>query len=615
MITSRYSIDKKEILFICVIFLLAILFRIAYFADYKNSAIYPVLPYSDSYSYFLWAKDIASGDILGSHTFMKWPLYAYFLAFLLKLFKDSIAVVYFFQYILGAVNSVLIYFIGKKVFNEKVGFIAGLLSSCYGLFVFYDSLLMYNTLSLFLNLLFFLLLLNIQDVFKKKKLFWAGALLGISTLAQANILAFGILAVFWILWKRKLDFAKLSYCLFLFIAGLVITIGPVSLRNYLVAKDKVLIAANIGINYYLGNNPESTGTFFCPANLALNQEDMFRDARIIANTESGRRLKASEVSAFWFKKSLTYIKNNPKEYVKLILRKINYLFNSQESVHDLEYYSIKDKIRIFRVMLLDLKFLLPFALLGMFLGLRKFKQAALLYFAVIILSLTIILFFVSSRYRLGLVPFFAIFASFGIFTLWQTVKEKRFFKLGILCAALLLFFLITSHDFFKNNETIAAAKSYGGFFSHFHRAQRLIDNADYLRAIQELKLADYIQPDNRYVILSFGIANYYLQNFKVAEDNFKKLVGLFPLYVDAYYNLGFLYNQEKRFSEAEVILEKAVLLDPENVETHFELGRAYKAEGNYKEADEQFLIALDKINRWRSEEIVMIERERQGLKK
>ncbi|NIN01520.1 MAG: hypothetical protein GTO24_26530, partial [candidate division Zixibacteria bacterium] len=36
-------------------------------------------------------------------------------------------------------------------------------------------------------------------------------------------------------------------------------IAPVTLRNYFVGKDLVLIAWQGGLNFYLGNNPDATG--------------------------------------------------------------------------------------------------------------------------------------------------------------------------------------------------------------------------------------------------------------------------------------------------------------------------------------------------------------------
>jgi 4-amino-4-deoxy-L-arabinose transferase-like glycosyltransferase len=154
---------------------------------------YPLLQDSDGYSYFTWAKDIASGDFLGSKTFTKWPLYAYFLGAMFKFFGSNISLVYAIQFVLGSVNSVLIYLISGILFkSRRVGFIAALLNILYGLYIFYEGLLIYTNLSLFLNLLLFLFLLLIKNNLSRMRIFGLGLFLGVCTILQANIIIFGI---------------------------------------------------------------------------------------------------------------------------------------------------------------------------------------------------------------------------------------------------------------------------------------------------------------------------------------------------------------------------------------------------------------------------------------
>jgi len=90
-------------------------------------------------------------------------------------------------------------------------------------------------------------------------------------------------------------------------------------------------------------------------------------------------------------------------------------------------------------------------------------------------------------------------------------------------------------------------------------------------------------------------------------------MGIFPFYIDAYYNLGFLYNQEHRFDEAIAVLERGSFLDPEDAAIYFELGKAYKAKKDLAKAKDKFNIALSKMPRWRKEDRQLIEKELVGL--
>ena len=591
--------------------------RIIYLLDYMNSDIYPILAYSDSYSYFLWAKDISSGDLWGSKSFIKWPLYAYFLSFLLKLFKNNVTAVYLFQYLLGAVNCVLVYFIAKIIFNELVGRIAALVCAWCGLFIFYDSLLTYTNLSLFLNSLLFLFLLGIEDKPGNNKLFWAGIFLGICVITQASIALFGILAIIWILKKQNTDWRKLPFKFLFFLFGLGIIVGGVALRNFLVEKDFVLIAGNVGFNFYSGNNPEANGTFFCPANIALNQEDMFRDSRIIASAQTGRYLKTSEVSHFWFNKAINFIRKNPCQWLGLLLRKINYAFSSKEFVHDLEYDFLAGRIRIFKIMFMDLKFILPFSLLGIFLAFKKSRQAALLYIILFTLAFSISLFFVTARYRIIMVPYLVIFCAFGLWSIYDALKDRRNpFRFVFLCLGLLASFLLIDVDRLSIQKIRIDSKSDSPVFNyHLIKALSYENHSDYQNAIRELDLAHNIEPNNYRAIFRQGVAYSRLNDFKLAEEKFKEVIKINSLCMDAYYNLGFIYNLQLRFKEAEGMLRKAVALDPESIESHFELALAYKSNGNLKAAREEFDLAAKKINRWRSDERAIIERETKALKK
>ncbi|MCX5701707.1 MAG: glycosyltransferase family 39 protein, partial [Candidatus Omnitrophica bacterium] len=393
-----FQINKKDLSLIFIILFIAFSFRVMYLKDYKNTKAYPVLAHSDSYSYLVWAKDIVSGDF-GSKAFMKWPLYAYFLAFLFQLFGENILLIYSLQFILGALNCIFIYIIAREIFDRRIGFVAGLLCAWYGLFVFYEGLLIYTGLSLFLNSLLFLFILNIKDNPGRKNLFWIGIFLGICTIAQASIAIFGILAIGWIIQLKKLTPIKTLINFSFFILGLFMVIGGVTLRNYLAEKDFVLIAGNIGINFYSGNNPRATGTFFCPADITLNQEDMFRDSGIIARYETGKDLKTSGVSNFWFNKAIEFIREDRVGYLKLLFKKITYCLSQYEFIHDIEYQLIAGKIGIPKIMFKDLSFLLPFGLLGMLIGVRRFKDSALLYIFLIAVSSSIVMFFIAARYR------------------------------------------------------------------------------------------------------------------------------------------------------------------------------------------------------------------------
>lgn len=614
MAIASHRIDKISLFMIFSILALALLVRAQYLKDYKNTNAYPVLTYSDGYSYVVWAKDISGGELWGSKAFMKWPLYAYFLALLFKFTGGDLVSVYSLQLALGAINCVLVYFIARIMFERGIAFLAALLCVWYGVFVFYDGLPIYNCLSLFLNYLLFLLILSVQNNPDKRNLFWIGILSGICTITKASILIFAIPAAAWILWREKPGLKKLVYHYSFFCLGLSIIIASVALRNYLVEKDLVLIDGNTGINFYLGNNPQADGLFRSAENVALNQEGMFRDARVIADNALGRNLKTSEVSRYWFDRGLVFARDNPAGYFKLLFKKFKLLFSPQEFPHEAEYYSITGKIRIFKIMFMDLRFILPFAFLGMLVNLKKFKETALLYMIIIALSAGIILFFVTTRYRVSMVPFLIIFASCGVFSLWEALKRANYLRLGWLCIALLSLFILFDYRLFNNNSPGYLKEGSLGAEYHLARALEYNSKSDYKNALQEIEFAYRLTPHDHYCLLTYGTIYYNMNDLDMAAKKFREAIRVFPLSVDAYYNLGLLYNKQQMFSQAKDLLIQAVSLDSRDFAAHFELGRSYKANGESKQAKKEFNLALQTINRSSLTDRAVIEKELADLK-
>ena len=68
----------------------------------------------------------------------------------------------------------------------------------------------------------------------------------------------------------------------------------------------------------------------------------------------------------------------------------------------------------------------------------------------------------------------------------------------------------------------------------------------------------------------------------------------FPLYIDARYNLGFLFNQQGRFEAAAEVLRTAVYFDPDDPGSRFELARAYEGMKDFERAKMELRQALSR---------------------
>jgi len=261
---------------------------------------------SDASTYQVWAAKIAQGITYGEPVFQMGPLYPYFLALNLKM-GLSFYFVLFLQGVLGALTVVFIYRTARNVYGDRAALISGLLAAFYAPFIFYDGLLLSESLQILLVSAALMLLS------KRKSGFWgilvAGILIGLAALGRATSLFFAAaLCLYWgilLLWhaRKRTSLIYLSKIAALAV-GVIMGVMPATLHN-LAHGDFVLISSNTGINFYIGNNLNANGTYEEPKGL-----DLFRDfqGREIAEKRSRHPLKSSEVSEFWMKEALREMK-------------------------------------------------------------------------------------------------------------------------------------------------------------------------------------------------------------------------------------------------------------------------------------------------------------------
>ena len=378
-------------------------------------------------------------------------------------------------------------------------------------------------------------------------------------------------------------------------------------------QDFVPVTANLGINAYIGANPEADGLFFPPEHITWNQEAMFRDAKAIARMETKQSLKPSEVSAFWTRKVLSFAYHQPVAFLKLSAQKLAYAFYIREPMHDMEFAGLRPSIRIFKVLPVDLRFILPLGFLGMALSYRRFKELFVLYLAVVVLAYSLVFFFVTTRYRITYVPFMAVFAGAGIYGIGDFFRQRKNKQcLVACCAAAALFFLLNQnlplevqarHD--AARERIVPAYTAQGF--------GYLLRGDYESALKKAQEAQVIKPRHYSGFLLEGNVYYSMGLFSKAEEWLKTTIERFPYCVYAYYLLGKMYNDRARFEDGHAVLEKALFLDEDYDDIYYEFGRSLEGLGDTSAAHRAFETALRKTSHYFYSSRVQIQNALSGI--
>jgi tetratricopeptide (TPR) repeat protein len=561
---------------------------------------------SDASTYRVWAAKLAAGGSYGEPVFQMGPLYPYFLALNLKLGISNYAVL-FLQAILGSLVAVMVYYVAKNIFDKKAALISGLLIAIYAPFIFYDGLLLSESLQIFLLTVALLLLVLETQRNSWVRLLIAGILIGLTALGRATILLFPIaLAIFWLIkfFQSKIrNSRELITKIGLLFAGLIIGILPAAVHN-LSYGDSVLISSNTGINFYIGNNSESSGAYEEPPGLDLSSDFTGRQ---VAERELGRHLKSSEVSSFWMAKTMADIESNPLRFIGGLLRK-TWLY--------LWYFDISQAEAIEIQHLFSPIFKLPLAGFGlaMILGwigiiwARADDKRWILILLFISNFIGTVMFFVIGRFKLvGALPLL-IASGAGTTLLAGEIGRRNWPATAkhVSAMALILILMILPRPLDRREKLASAYDNVGIFY--YYRNQPA-------ESIKWYRQAQAIQPDYSPSLNNIGTWFYGQGNLDSSEYYFKQSLAVDSLSDKTLLNLGRIASERGHLDTARAYYERAKEVAPfgasaqaalneldqrqatgaPSFDALFRLAEGYAANGQFEPAEKYYVEAL-KLN-------------------
>jgi 4-amino-4-deoxy-L-arabinose transferase-like glycosyltransferase/Tfp pilus assembly protein PilF len=508
------------------------------------------------------------------------PFYPYFIGLIYKLAGVHFTLLRVVQFLIGSLNCGLIYMLTRKLTGGGQGtaLMAGLMAASYGVFVFFDGDLLMIPLVLCFTLLFLLLLVKAAAAAvgpaadsspsgdaspgggsgdhthpgeegspdkassgfaigrARLYFFMAGICLGLAGLGKPNVLLFAPFALLWIFscFTKSIVWRRWPAGL-LFTLGCCLAVLPITLRNYAVSNDFVLVSSNAGVNLYIGNNEAATGVFFLPPESGLENSHLYLSSRAVAAGAMGvETLKPSQVSRYWTGEATRFMKDRPGRAVGLMARKFLLFWNHFEIPNHHNFYYIRLHYGdIFKLLLAGFSLVAPLAIIGI-LGLvrrRALLPAGRLYLGFgLVYMLSLIPFFITARYRLPAVPILVIFAALGVKEIILLIGARQFKWLGITAGSGLLVLALTRLPIVDFD------------FGFTHTVMGTV----YSDLATE-------EPEKGSAHISAAIVEY------------KKALELRPLSVDAYYNLGIAYQRIGYFSGAVKMLESAVGLKPNHL--------------------------------------------------
>jgi len=531
----------------------------------------------DMHFYDDWAQKVVGGQLTDHHAFYGLPGYAYLLAGLYKLCGYGPYVPELLQALLDAGTALLLYKISLALApqpNGRRGQIAGLMAAAAWAFCVpaqtYAAVLMPTAWFIFVFWFILWRIIKSQSAPDWWEALLLGLLVGLTATAIATIL-FLIPLLFCAIGLKPAIPARSHFRIVgcaLVLLGIAIGTSPCWLHNYFIARDRVFLSAHSGINFWIGNNPDANGYPRFPPGLRAGQAAMLQDSIDVAESVAGHPLKRGEVSQYWSAKARDYIADHPLAWLRLLGLKLRNFW----SAFQYDDLSIITNLREQGVTFPGIYFglLAALALPAMILTWNTARLGRWITGAIFLQMLALLPVFTTERYRLPIVPGLAVFAAFGLVTLFSNLAAGN--VRPVLSYAMLLMVSTLFVSWPQRGLSLWALDAYNSGW-------QALESGNLSLAERKLELARAYVPDN-------AETNFALGNLKLAQNDTSAASSLYlttlhldPRHRGAINNLGVLALENGQPEMAEQRFREALAIDGRNPKTHFLLAKTLIAKG------------------------------------
>ena len=546
------------------LFALALTLHLCYLCQYARTPFFWV-PELDSLYDDLAAKAIVAGHV--DHApFFRAPLYAYFLATIYKLFGHSYWAARIAQSIIGSASVVLLYRLGRTLFRPTIGVIAAVLMAFYGPLIFNNGELHTPVLEVFLDLLLLNLLVRrqthnpeFQVPHSTFHIALSGIIVGLSAITRPSILVVIPVVVCWLAVDNRPG-RRAAIAIAAFLAGAAIFPTLVTLRNWRVSGDPVFIAAQGGINLYLGNRPGADGfTPSTPTRYRFDSE--YEDSVALygqraAEDAVGHPLTASQAQSYWVKRSMDWWRVDPVDALKLTLRKVVVGWSHSEIRNNTAYAFARQELTPF-LWVCGVGFWLagPLGITGIILRRRQSGARRLAVFALVYMA-SFVPFFMADRYRLPVIPILLLFAAYAIVDIVERVRILQRRQLAIAFAVVIAASVFVDVDWVRTETPKTWAIDYWSEGNRYVKMAKFADAEDAYR--KALKL----DPDNGDIWNGLGEAQYDEGRLADAAVSFARSAQAGADVERAKYNEAICRESLGDIDNARRLLLDAVAIDP-----------------------------------------------------
>ncbi|MEW5734410.1 MAG: glycosyltransferase family 39 protein [Thermodesulfobacteriota bacterium] len=432
---EKYSIQILSLFFLLLYLLLLL--------EYLRLSPLARVPVVDADYYWRIAVDTG---ILGKPLppmFFSAPLYPLTLTAAVFLVGYNLAAVYVLQMAAAFATGLLAALCARNVFGKGHGSVAFVLVMAYFPLAFFSLKVLPEVFSLFFLALFLALASRYSALSRPRDAASLGLAAGAAVLVRSQY-TLVVAVVFFLLffirqepgWKRFAAKRMLAVC-----AAALVPVLCWGLINQARTGTFFLSPPNGGPTFYQGNNPSARGLYTPIPGLTDDINGQLDGMVALASRNLGRPVTVTEADRYFFLQGLSFIRNHPGDWLRLEARKAVLAVGPREP--GLIYSMALEKkhhLSLHRAFFLPWPLLVALFLTGladMLLFERKLLRPALPCLgAAAALFTALLLFYVTSRYRILLLFPAAVVGSHGVAAFVRWISRRSIAP--VVCAALLL---------------------------------------------------------------------------------------------------------------------------------------------------------------------------------
>jgi tetratricopeptide (TPR) repeat protein len=570
------SLSVPTIGFLIALFCFAYLVRIVYLFELVDNPLFDAFPEAvDHWNFNEAAVNFSEGDWLArSRNNAFSPLYKYFLGILYWISSQNFYFIYGVQFFLGALSSVLIYLIGRNIFNPRAGLFAFVGFALFTTQIIYEGILLRASFISFLGVLSFYCLLRLPHKRDIQTLIFTVLILSFFFQARPNTLL--CLPLICVYLSRQgfgdIQLAERKQKWKIFWATLILSLIPLLVQCYIVHGKFVFFDASGPHTFISGNLTAYSGVGF--------------DLEVVEDYQKESVLGyASNI-----KYLMGHIFSDPVGFFLLYVRKLFFFFNDFEPPTNISVYLYKEFTPITNWFWNHFSLFTALGLTGILVALKRREGHFLLGSYIGSLTLAILIFLNESRYRIPVIPYYILFAGYGLDVIIQAFRSRAFRDgTASLLAASILFYVFQP---VKGLIPIRADD-----FNNMAQVLEIRGKMEEANSYLDRGLALF--PENSQVQFNKGLYHYAKEEYQGSVSFFEKAFTLDPSNKDVKPNLAKVYFklsgqelEKNQWREAATHLSKALKYQPKFPEALVNLGIANANMGFTDKAAEQFNKAL-----------------------